>query len=75
THHGWTPTRNPTTGTTTWTAPTGHTYTRPATQVGTVCEDVTSLADETRRRLGTEHDDGRQEVPRPDLPVPDDPPF
>ncbi|WP_125772912.1 HNH endonuclease [Antribacter gilvus] len=34
THHGWTAQREPTTGTTTWTAPTGHTYTRPATQHG-----------------------------------------
>ena len=29
THGGWTTTRDPLTGTTTWTAPTGHTYPRP----------------------------------------------
>jgi hypothetical protein len=34
THHGWTTTRDPHTGTTVWTAPTGHTYTRPPTQLG-----------------------------------------
>jgi hypothetical protein len=52
THHGWTPVRDPTTGTTTWTAPTGHTYTRPPTQTGQVSNDITSLTDDTRARLG-----------------------
>ncbi|MGI5191555.1 HNH endonuclease [Promicromonospora sp. CA-289599] len=52
THHGWTPVRDPTTGTTTWTAPTGHTYTRPPTQTGQVSNDITSLSDDTRARLG-----------------------
>ncbi|WP_454855634.1 HNH endonuclease [Promicromonospora soli] len=52
THHGWTPVRDPDTGITTWTAPTGHVYTRPATQVGKVSNDTTSLADDTRARLG-----------------------
>ncbi|GAB2493483.1 hypothetical protein GCM10027063_36300 [Promicromonospora xylanilytica] len=33
THHGWTPVRDPTTGITTWTAPTGHVYARPPTAV------------------------------------------
>jgi hypothetical protein len=35
THDGWTPVRDPDTGITTWIAPTGHAYTRPATQIGT----------------------------------------
>jgi hypothetical protein len=58
THHGWTPVRDPATGTTTWTAPTGHTYTRPPTQTGQVLQtgrvsnDITSLNDDTRARLG-----------------------
>lgn len=52
THHGWTPVRDPTTGTTTWTAPTGHTYTRPPTQIGQISNDITSLTDDTRARLG-----------------------
>jgi hypothetical protein len=52
THQGWTPVRDPTTGTTTWTAPTGHTYTRPPTQTGQVSSDITSLNDDTRARLG-----------------------
>lgn len=52
THHGWTPVRDPATGTTTWTAPTGHTYTRPPTQTGHVSNDITSLTDDTRARLG-----------------------
>jgi hypothetical protein len=67
THHGWTPVRDPATGTTTWTAPTGHTYTRQATQtgqtnqtgqagrerqVGQVSNDITSLTEDTRARLG-----------------------
>ncbi|MFJ3403816.1 HNH endonuclease, partial [Promicromonospora sp. NPDC090134] len=54
THHGWNVTRNPDTGTTTWTAPTGHRYTRPPTQVGHVSNDITSLTDDTRHRLGSE---------------------
>lgn len=52
THHGWTPVRDPATGTTTWTAPTGHTYTRPPTQTGQVSNDITGLTDDTRARLG-----------------------
>jgi hypothetical protein len=52
THHGWTPVRDPSTGITTWTAPTGHTYTRPPTQTGHVSNDITSLTDDTRARLG-----------------------
>ncbi|MFC8798427.1 HNH endonuclease [Promicromonospora sp. NPDC057138] len=52
THHGWTPVRDPDTGITTWTAPTGHTYTRPATQTGQVTNDATSLTKDTRIRLG-----------------------
>jgi hypothetical protein len=52
THHGWTPVRDSATGITTWTAPTGHHYTRPATQVGHVSNDTTSLADDARHRLG-----------------------
>lgn len=53
THHGWTPVRDSATGTTTWTAPTGHTYARPPTQTGQVSNDITSLTDDTRARLGT----------------------
>lgn len=69
THHGWDPVRHPETGVTTWTAPTGHTYTRPPTTTGSpvghasdvrgpeanddvASDDVTSLADDTRHRLG-----------------------
>jgi hypothetical protein len=82
THHGWTPVRDPATGITTWTAPTGHTYTRPPTtvadpthgpeptgitgptapapdttvsrpdSVGQVSNDLASLTDDTRARLG-----------------------
>jgi len=52
THHGWTPVRDPETGITTWTAPTGHTYTRPPTITGHVSNDTTSLTDDTRARLG-----------------------
>jgi hypothetical protein len=88
THHGWTPVRDPATGTTVWTAPTGHTYTRRATQTGSVGQngkvrqadrtdragqaghadragqadrvgqlgrvsnDITSLTEDTRARLG-----------------------
>ncbi|MGW2095725.1 HNH endonuclease [Promicromonospora sukumoe] len=51
THHGWDVTRDPDTGTT-WTAPTGHTHTRPPTQVGHVSNDITSLAEDTRQLLG-----------------------
>jgi hypothetical protein len=36
THHGWTAHRDPTTGATVWTAPTGNTYTRPAISIGRV---------------------------------------
>ena len=52
THHGWNPVRDPDTGITTWTAPTGHRYIRPATQIGQVSNDTTSLVDDTRARLG-----------------------
>ncbi|WP_129789033.1 HNH endonuclease signature motif containing protein [Promicromonospora panici] len=52
THQGWTPVRDPATGVTTWTAPTGHVYVRPATQIGQVSNDITSLIDDTRARLG-----------------------
>ncbi|MFD2795271.1 HNH endonuclease [Promicromonospora vindobonensis] len=81
THHGWTPVRDPATGITTWTAPTGHLYTRPPTTTdptdgpettqparppapavgttaprpgptGRVSNDITSLTDDTRARLG-----------------------
>ncbi|WP_189670911.1 HNH endonuclease [Promicromonospora soli] len=69
THHGWTPVRDPDTGITTWTAPTGHAYTRPGTQIGTTnpaaerpdtghsrsahtSNDITSLTEDTRARLG-----------------------
>jgi hypothetical protein len=55
THHGWEPVRNPATGITIWTAPTGHVYARPAIQVGQVGQvsnDTTSLIDDTRARLG-----------------------
>jgi hypothetical protein len=68
THHGWTPVRDAATGITTWTAPTGHVYTRPATrtgqegaqegqtglvgQTGEVSNDITSLTGDTRARLG-----------------------
>jgi hypothetical protein len=52
THHGWEPVRDPATGTTTWTAPTGHVYFRPATQTGHISNDTTSLTDDTRARLG-----------------------
>ncbi|MFI2364331.1 HNH endonuclease [Promicromonospora sp. NPDC019610] len=41
THHGWDVSRDPDTGITTWTAPTGHTYTRPPTQTGPVTTDHT----------------------------------
>jgi hypothetical protein len=49
THHGWHVTRDPDTGTTTWTAPTGHTHTRPPTQTGPVTDhrDSTGPADHT----------------------------
>ncbi|MFD6447710.1 HNH endonuclease, partial [Promicromonospora sp. NPDC060204] len=53
-HGGWNVTRDPDTGNTTWTAPTGHTHTRPPTQIGNVSNDVTSLADDTRHRLGSQ---------------------
>ena len=52
THHGWHPVRDPGTGITTWTAPTGHRYLRPATQVGRVSNDTTSLVEDMRARLG-----------------------
>lgn len=52
THHGWDPVRDPATGITIWTAPTGHRYTRPATQIGQISNDTTSLVDDTRARLG-----------------------
>lgn len=60
THHGWKVTRGPESGVTTWTAPTGHTYTRPPTATGTtagtstghVSNDTTSLMEDTRARLG-----------------------
>ncbi|MFI9488783.1 HNH endonuclease signature motif containing protein, partial [Promicromonospora sp. NPDC052451] len=119
THHGWTPTRNPTTGTTTWTAPTGHTYTRPATRTDltisvrpavsdgpavsdrpalgdgpavsdrpavsdgpTISSDVTSLADDLRRRLGTRerptsgnHDQTGGPALQRNRVLPEEPPF
>ncbi|GAB2482643.1 hypothetical protein GCM10027063_25940 [Promicromonospora xylanilytica] len=76
THHGWTPVRDPTTGTTTWTAPTGHHYTRPATtQVGQVSDDITSLAEDTRARLG-QPSLRKPPTPGPQPPrVSDEPPF
>ncbi|WP_020016414.1 HNH endonuclease [Promicromonospora sukumoe] len=52
THHGWDVERDPETGTTTWTAPTGHTYQRPPTQVGQVSNDLTSPTDDVRHLLG-----------------------
>ncbi|MEV0894119.1 HNH endonuclease signature motif containing protein, partial [Promicromonospora sp. NPDC050262] len=61
THGGWNVTRDPDTGNTTWTAPTGHTHTRPPTQAGPTSTDhagtgtgtgITSLADDIRHRLG-----------------------
>ncbi|WP_253868195.1 HNH endonuclease signature motif containing protein [Promicromonospora umidemergens] len=81
THHGWSPMHDPATGITTWTAPTGHLYTRPPTitdptdgpettapahppaqaagttatrpdPTGRVNNDITSLTDDTRARLG-----------------------
>ncbi|MFJ3408320.1 HNH endonuclease, partial [Promicromonospora sp. NPDC090134] len=87
THHGWNVTRNPDTGTTTWTAPTGHTYTRPPTQVGHVSNDITSLTDDTRHHLrrpvsnsraGTTSSDGphyAMSIIKPRLPFLDEPPF
>ncbi|MCF4123727.1 HNH endonuclease [Antribacter sp. KLBMP9083] len=48
THHGWTAIRDPHTGVTVWTAPTGHTYQRPPTQAGR----PVSLRDHDRRLLG-----------------------
>ncbi|MFI2362494.1 HNH endonuclease [Promicromonospora sp. NPDC019610] len=54
THGGWEVIRDPGTGTTTWTAPTGRTHTRPPTQVGHISNDVTSLIDDTRHRLGSQ---------------------
>lgn len=63
THLGWTVRRDPGTGVTTWTAPTGHTYARPPAAPGfgdpcsgdhaeRVAHDVTSLAEDVRRRRG-----------------------
>lgn len=63
THHGWTPVRDPATGITTWTAPTGHTYTRPPTQTGQVSNDLTSLTDDTRARLGQPPRDNTDNTP------------
>ena len=91
THHGWTPVRDPATGVTTWTAPTGHLYTRPPTitdptdtpgttglarlpapAVGTtaprsdltgrVSNDITSLTDDIRTRLGRPGADARADA-------------
>jgi hypothetical protein len=82
THHGWTPVRDPATGITTWTAPTGHSYTRLATQsapnpasqaglnmrVGQVSNDITSLTDDTRARLGQPPiDEARTTTPPTDV--------
>ncbi|MFI2487486.1 HNH endonuclease [Promicromonospora kroppenstedtii] len=67
THDGWDVTRDPRTGTTTWTAPTGHIYNRPPAQAGRAMADakaaaldapgpteadVTSLTDDVRHLLG-----------------------
>ncbi|GAA4715336.1 protein of unknown function (DUF222) [Promicromonospora umidemergens] len=65
THHGWNPVRDPGTGITTWTAPTGHRYLRPATQIGQVSNDTTSLVDDTRARLGQPPLDERPSATRP----------
>jgi hypothetical protein len=83
THHGWEVARDPESGVTKWTAPTGHTYTRPATQIGpittgpaersdtghistgSISNDITSLTDDTRARLG--------QPPVSDQPVTPDP--
>jgi hypothetical protein len=61
THHGWNVTRDPHTGTTTWTAPTGHTHTRPPTQTGPTDTDTdtTSLAEDVRQLLGRRTPDDR----------------
>lgn len=57
THHGWGVVRDPETGITTWSAPTGQHYTRPPTEAGphrggATSDDVTSVAEDIRRRLG-----------------------
>lgn len=53
THLGWTVRRDPGTGVTTWTAPTGHTYARPPAVPGfDKSDDVTSLAEDLRVRSG-----------------------
>jgi hypothetical protein len=82
THHGWTVTRDPDTATTTWTAPTRHTHTRPPTQTGTPYDDITTLTHDTRQRLGTQappHDDrpGKKDSPaaQESCALPDEPPF
>jgi hypothetical protein len=104
THLGWSPVRDPETGITTGTAPTGHTYTRPPTTTGTigpgttgpgttghvstghVSNDITSLTEDTRSRLGQPPHGVRPatgEAPGTDRPAterqsplfPDEPPF
>ncbi|MFE7506298.1 HNH endonuclease [Promicromonospora sp. NPDC057488] len=74
THHGWDVTRDPDTGNTTWTAPTGHTHTRPPTQTGPTTDpadhryadtNITSLAEDVRRLLGRRAPDGRTNTRAP----------
>lgn len=80
THHGWDVKRDPDTGVTTWIAPTGHRYARPPTQTGPttarmnpgcVSNDITSLREDTRHRLGwratPRTESRRTENPRTDL--------
>lgn len=75
THDGWDVTRDPDTGVTTWTAPTGHTYSRPPTTTGrcvtkhdtpgpeTPAGPDTSLADDIRHLLGTQDHPPRGRTP------------
>ena len=89
THHGWDVKRDPDTGVTTWIAPTGHRYARPPAQTGPVTartssglvsNDITSLREDARHRLGwratprrTSRRAGDLGTDRPALP--DEPPF
>ncbi|WP_369371314.1 HNH endonuclease [Promicromonospora sp. Populi] len=54
THHGWDVTRDPNTGITTWTAPTGHTYTRPPTQTDPTTGVTTGLTSGVTTGVTTE---------------------
>ncbi|MFD7307881.1 HNH endonuclease [Promicromonospora sp. NPDC059942] len=56
THGGWNVTRDPDTGNTTWTAPTGHTHTRPPTQIGHVSNDHAGSGTATATDIDTDTD-------------------